>query len=149
MAICDAKTVFANNYNMSGHVTAGSTYVMGSTAWSGAIANGGVQIVDQEKAGDAVGQELTLKAVAAADIVGASSTTTVQVKFETSDAIDSGWTELVSGPKYPVGTKCLAGTSLFECRIPAGAKRYLRASYTVGTANVTSGCISVYATRDL
>ena len=157
MAILDAKTVFAKNYNMSGHGTSGSAYVLGSTAWTGAIADGGVQVVDQGKAGDAVGQELTIKAVAGADIVG-SAATTVQVFIQTAGdnglnasgvAVDSNFKDILTGPAFPVGTKCVKGTSLFECRIPGGTQRYLRAGYKVAGANVTSGTISIFATRDL
>ena len=149
MAICDAKTVFANNASIAG--TAGSSYIGGSTVWSGAIADGASQIVDQMKAGDAVGQELTIKVVVGgtAAIVGASSASTAQFRLQTSDTTTAGdFKDLILTPAISVdGAK--PGAVLSTFRVPAGTKRYLRVIATLGGATVTSGKVSVYATRDL
>ena len=155
MAIMDAKTTFSNQQSVV--VSSGGSVVCGSTVWSGAIASGGGQVVDQGKAGDAVGQELTLK-VAAGDvaITGASASAAIQVVLQTAgndgissgSAVDSAFKDLVLSPVVTVGSAGFKG-SLFECRVPAGAKRYLRVVYKNSGAAITSGTINAYLTRDL
>lgn len=146
MAILDAKTVFANDASIVG--TAGSSYLAGSTVWSGAIAHGATQIVDQGKAGDAVGQELTLKVVVGSVAITGSGAT-LQVKLQTSDTTTAGdFKDVILSPVITVGGM-KKGTSVFECRIPPGTKRYLRTVATIGTANITGGSVSIFATRDL
>jgi len=147
MAILDAKTVFANNASIAG--SSGSTVIEGSTTWTGAIADGGVQIVDQEKAGDAVGQELTIKAVVGgtAAVVGGSTAATIQFKLQTGDTTSAFSDLLLSAPKAVDGAA--VGTVLAEFRVPSGSKRYLRVVGVIDGASITSGNVSVYATRDL
>ena len=148
MAIMDAKTVFANQKALS--ITSGGSLVLGSTVWSGAIASGGAQIVDQEKAGDAVGQELTFKAhVGNTAIVGGSTAAALQLTIQTSEAVDSGWRDLVSGPALTVGTSFPKGERLFQVRLPPGSDRYLRLVAKAPTAAISSGTIVAYLTRDL
>ena len=148
MAIMDAKTTFSNQQSVV--VSSGGSVVCGSTVWSGAIASGGGQVVDQGKAGDAVGQELTLKVAAGATaIVGGGASAALQVVLQTADTnVDSAYKDLVLSPAVTVGSAGFKG-SLFECRVPAGAKRYLRVVYKNSGAAITSGTINAYLTRDL
>ena len=155
MGMLDAKTVFSNQQSVA--VSSGGSVVCGSTAWSGAISSGGGQIVDQGKAGDAVGQELTLKVTAGGvAITGASASSALQVVLQTAgddgissgSAVDSAFKDLILSPVITVGSAGFKG-SLFECRVPAGAKRYLRVVYKNSGAAITSGTINAYLTRDL
>lgn len=147
MPILDAKTVFTREAAMSG-ATVG-TVIKGSTTWSGSIAAGASQIVDQEKAGDAVGQELTIKAVVGGTAaISGTTASTLQVKLQTSDTTTDGdFQDLLLTPAIKV-KDATPGTVLACFRVPEGTKRYLRTTITVGGAAVT-GVVSVYATRDL
>jgi hypothetical protein len=147
MPILDAKTVFAREVAMSGASV--GTVLKGSTVWSGAIAAGSLQIVDQEKAGDAVGQELTIKAVVGGTAaVGGTTASTLQFKLQTSDTtVDGDFQDLLLTPAIKV-KDATPGTVLACFRVPEGTKRYLRTTITVGGATVT-GVFSIYATRDL
>lgn len=147
MPILDAKTVFAREVAMSGASV--GTVIKGTTVWTGAIEANKSQIVDQEKAGDAVGQELTVKCVVGGTAaVGGTSASTVQFKLQTSaDTTDGHFEDLLLSPAIKVNG-ATPGTELACFRVPAGSKRYLRTTITVGGATVT-GVFSVYATRDL
>lgn len=146
MAILDAKTVFSREASLVGS----GTVIKGSTTWSGSIEKGYSQVVDQDKAGDAVGQELTIKAVVGGTAAIAGGTaSTAQIKLQTSDTTTDGdFTDLILSPAISVNG-VVPGTVLFECRVPSGSKRYLRATVAVGGASVTAGSLSIYATRDL
>jgi hypothetical protein len=150
MPILDAKTVFAREVTVSGPT---ATVLGGTATWNGAIASGASQIVDQDKAGDAVGQELTIKAVVGGTAaVGGSTTSTVTIALQTSDTTTvSDFKDLILTPAIKVaGMK--PGDTLACFRVPEGTKRYLRATVTVGGASIgTAGAfpISIYATRDL
>jgi len=147
MPILDAKTVFAREVAMSGASV--GTVIKGTTVWSGAIESNKSQIVDQEKAGDAVGQELTVKAVVGGTAaIGGTTASTLQFKLQTSDdTVDGHFEDLILSPAIKV-KDAIPGTELTCFRVPAGSKRYLRTTITVGGATVT-GVVSVYATRDL
>ena len=147
MPILDAKTVFSREVALSGASV--GTIVKGTTVWTGAIEANKSQIVDQEKAGDAVGQELTVKCVVGGTAaVGGTSASTVQFKLQTSDTTTDGdFQDLLLSPAIKV-KDAVPGTELACFRVPAGSKRYLRTTITVGGATVT-GVFSVYATRDL
>ena len=147
MPILDAKTVFSREVVLNA-ATVG-TVVKGSSVWNGGIATGSSQIVDQVKAGDAVGQELTIKAVVGGTAAIAGTTaSTLQFKLQTSDTTTDGdFEDLILSPAIKV-KGALPGTELTCFRVPAGTKRYLRTTITVGGATVT-GVVSVYATRDL
>ena len=150
MPILDAKTVFAREVTVTGPT---ATVIKGSTTWTGGIASGYSQIVDQEKAGDAVGQELTIKAVVGGTAaVGGNSNSPVQIALQTSDTTTDGdFKDLILTPAITVYGKN-PGDVLACFRVPEGTKRYLRATVTVGGASIgTAGQfpITIYATRDL
>jgi len=157
MAILDAKTVFIRNMSIAGSTAA----ITGSTTWSGAIADGAAQVVDQglditdpdkinnELDFDAVGQELTLKAVAGDVAIAGATNSTVQIKLQTASTnSNASYTDMILSPAISINA-VPKGTTLFECRIPPGSKRYLRATVTVSGTTASAGKISVFATRDL
>ena len=150
MPILDAKTVFAREVSVTGPT---ATVLKGSTVWSGAIETNKSQIVDQVKAGDAVGQELTIKAVVGGTAaVGGSSVSTVTIALQTSDTTTDGdFKDLLLTPAITVYGK-KPGDVLACFRVPEGTKRYLRTTVTIGGASIgTAGTfpLSIYATRDL
>lgn len=147
MAIMDAKATFAYEKVISG---AANAVISGSTIGTdGVINSGGIQIVDLGHAGDAVGQELTFKAFVGKTALTGSSGATVQVSLQTSTATDSAWHDLVTGPTIAV-TSATKGAKLFECRVPSGCERYLRANVKIGTAAATgSGTVNMFLTKDL
>ena len=147
MAILDAKTVFSREVAMSGASV--GTIIKGTTTWTGAIEANKSQIVDQDKAGDAVGQELTVKCVVGGTAaIGGTTASTLQFKLQTSDTTTDGdFEDLLLTPAIKVDG-AVPGTELACFRVPAGSKRYLRTAIVVGGATV-SGVVSVYATRDL
>lgn len=147
MPILDAKTVFTREAVLSGASV--GTVIKGTTVWNGGIASDASQIVDQEKAGDAVGQELTVKVVVGGTAaVTGTTASTLTVKLQTSDTtVDGNFEDLLISPALKVAGKN-PGDEIYSFRIPSGTKRYLRTTATVGGAAVT-GVFSVFATRDL
>jgi hypothetical protein len=147
MPILDAKTVFTREAALSGASV--GTVIKGTTVWNGGIAENASQIVDQEKAGDAVGQELTVKVVAGGTAaISGTTASTLTVKLQTSDTTtDGNFEDLLVSPALKVTGKN-PGDEIYSFRIPSGTKRYLRTTATVGGAAVT-GVFSVFATRDL
>lgn len=147
MPILDAKTVFTREAVLSGASV--GTVVKGTTVWNGGIAENASQIVDQEKAGDAVGQELTVKVVVGGTAaISGTTASTLTVKLQTSDTtVDGNFEDLLVSPAIKVKDKN-PGDEIYSFRIPSGTKRYLRTTATVGGAAVT-GVFSVFATRDL
>ena len=158
MAIMDAKATFAYEKTVAGSANA---VITGSTICpEGVITSGAIQVVDLGKAGDAVGQELTLKAYVGETALTGSSGATVQVVLQTGgdnainsagSAVDSNFHDLYSGPVVAVGSATTGkGAKLFECRVPGGAERYLRAGVRIGTAATTgSGTVNIFLTKDL
>ena len=150
MAILDAKTVFANSVAVSG-ATGTFAAIKGTTTWSGAIADGAAQVVDQEKEGDAVGQELTIKIVAGGTAaIGGTTASTMTFHLQTSDTtVDGNFEDLLITPALKVGG-VLPGTEIYSFRVPSGSKRYLRFTAEIGGASVSAGgAVSIFATRDL
>lgn len=157
MAIMDAKATFAYEKTVAGSANA---IITGSSIGTrgGVISSGGIQIIDLGKAGDAVGQELTLKAYVGGTAI-AGTGATVQVVVQTGGdnavnsagaAVDSNFHDLYSGPAIAVGSATTGkGAKLFECRVPGGAERYLRAGVKVGTSATTAGTVNIFLTKDL
>jgi len=148
MPILDAKTVFNREIEITGAATVG-TVIKGQTVWNGGIAENASQIVDQEKAGDAVGQELTVKATVGGEVAVAGSTAaTLTIKLQTSDTtVDGNFEDLLISPALKVNGKN-PGDELYSFRIPSGTKRYLRTVVTLG-GGTAAGVFNVFATRDL
>lgn len=99
--------------------------------------------IDFKSPGDAVGQELTIRAIAAEGFEGLTS---LQVKLQTS-ADGSGYEDVLLTPAIPKA-KLTRGAEIFKVRTPSGLKRFARLNYTVsGTA--TAGAVTAYMTKDL
>lgn len=99
--------------------------------------------IDLQVGGDAIGQELTVKAVVGAAFTGGTS---LQFKLQTSDD-NSEWTDLImTGTIAAADLK--SGATPFDVRVPKGAKRYLRMQY-VASGTFTAGTVSAFLTREL
>ena len=97
--------------------------------------------LDLQVGGDAIGQELTVKAVVGAAFTGGTS---LQFKLQTSD--DKSGDLIMTGAVAAADLK--SGAIPFDVRVPKGAKRYLRMQYTaVGT--FTGGTVSAFLTKEL
>ena len=113
----------------------------------------GTTVIDNKAAGDS---EPQLYFVVDCDVTATSSgAATLTVELQTSD-----YPTFVDGsnnPSYKTLAKSdtialadiTAGKRLFAGRFANGAKRYMRAYYTVGTANLTAGKFTAYLTMDL
>lgn len=89
-------------------------------------------VIDQETAGDAcaIGAALSFRTVASA---AGSGELTVRVALQTS-ADKSAWKTMLETGEF-TGKDIKAGELLADFRVPQGAKRYLRAYYTVSSTS--------------
>lgn len=123
MAILDANLLFSENQKITG------------TDYS--------KVVDFQEPGDAVGQELTIRAIVTEAFAGATG---VQIKLQTS-ADNSAWDDVIMTPVIPAA-KLTRGAEAFRVRTPNGLKRYARLQYVVsGTAS--AGAFTSYMSKEL
>lgn len=122
--ILDAELIFSEKQAVTG--TAEST-----------------KTLDLQVGGDAIGQELTVKAVVGAAFTGGTS---LQFKLQTSDD-KSAWKDLImTGAVAAADLK--SGAIPFDVRVPKGAKRYLRMQY-VAVGTFSGGTVSAFLTKEL
>lgn len=105
----------------------------------------GSKVIDQEVAGNAKFNELTLHVITA-ETGAAAGAATVKMVLETSDtAADNALTGTVStlaeSRDIPVA-EIIAGTTAWKLRMPEGAKRYIGMKYVVTTGPLTAGKFS-------
>jgi len=99
--------------------------------------------IDQGKSGNAYGNELFFL-VQVREAVTAAGAATVNFQLETSDASDFA-TKSTLIDSGAIGKAVLtANTEPVKIRVPAGAKRYIRAYYTVGTGPLTAGKFDIF-----
>ena len=100
-------------------------------------------VVDLTAPGDAVGQELIIRAVVGEKFTGLTS---LQIKIQTS-ADNSAWEDVLLTPAI-AAAKLTAGAEILAVRVPKGLKRYNRLNYTVsGTA--TAGTLTAFMSKEL
>lgn len=111
------------------------------------VSAAGSVVLDQGTAGDAIDQELYFCAVCttAATADGAA---TVQVALQT--ATDAAFTSPITLYQSDAIAKAslVAGARTVTVRVPRGAKRYLRAYFTVATGPLTAGKFSAFLTQN-
>lgn len=101
------------------------------------------KVLDLQEGGDAIGQELTVKAVVGTAFAGGTS---LQFKLQTSGD-NSTWTDLLmTGAVAAADLK--SGAIPFDVRVPKGAKRYLRMQY-VAVGTFTGGTVTAFLTKEL
>jgi hypothetical protein len=129
MAILDKALIFFNNEVLE----------------SGAVAN-----IDLGVGGDAIGQELTLTIVAN-EAVGAEMQFVLGTLDEPATTDTAGQQEvngaLVISPATSSSVKP-AGTVIFQCRVPKGARRYLYLAEVNGTGSAGKK-ITAYLSKEL
>lgn len=103
-------------------------------------AHASTNVIDLDKAGLDAGNSDIEVFVRVETAVTSAGDATVQFKLETSDAEAFG-----SGVVTLMDSGALAKTALvanyqpFKIKLPYGCKRYLRMTYTIGTAVLTAG----------
>jgi hypothetical protein len=101
------------------------------------------EVVDLKAPGDAVGQELLIRAVVGEAFAGLTS---LQIKIQTS-ADDSTWEDVLLTPAI-AAAKLTKGKEILAVRVPKGLKRYVRLNYTVsGTAS--AGTLTAFMSKEL
>ena len=100
-------------------------------------------VVDFKAPGDAVGQELTIRAVVTEEFAGLTS---LQIKLQTSEN-GTDFEDVLLTPAI-AAAKLTRGKEVFKVRTPGGLKRYARLNYTIsGTAS--AGAITAYMSKEL
>ncbi len=95
---------------------------------------------------DGIGEHLWV--VGQVNQAGASGgSATLQMVVQTS-VDNASWSDVVSGPAVPVAN-LTAGAAVARLRLAPGSKRYIRVVWRVGTAALTAGTFSAFATKDL
>jgi hypothetical protein len=103
------------------------------------------EVIDFKAGGDAVGQELTVRAVVTETF---TSLTSLQIKLQTSED-KSAWEDVIMTPAIPVA-KLTAGKEALCIRTPKGLGRYARLNYVVsGTGTGTAGKITAFMSKEL
>lgn len=99
--------------------------------------------LDFKAGGDAIGQELTIRAVVTENFAGLTS---LQLKLQTS-ADNSTWEDVIMTPAIPVA-KLKAGREILCIRTPKGLERYARINYVVSGTG-TAGKITAFMSKEL
>jgi hypothetical protein len=121
--ILDANLLFSHNARIT--TTAAST------------------VVDLKAPGDAVGQELLIRAIVGEKFTGLTS---LQIKIQTS-ANNTDWEDVLLTPAIPAA-KLTQGAEILAVRVPKGLKQYVRLNYVVsGTAS--TGTLTSFMSKEL
>ena len=102
-------------------------------------------ILDIGAHGDDIQRELTLF-VQFRGTVDSAGASTLVITLNTDDALNAGGTDLAADNTLWTSasiakTALTDGAMLVKMPLPPGIQRYLRLTYTVGTANLTAGAI--------
>lgn len=102
-------------------------------------------ILDLGAHGDDIQRELTLF-VQFRGTVASGGQSTLVITLNTDDALNAGGTDLAADNTLWTSasiakTALTDGAMLVKMPLPPGIQRYLRLTYTVGTANLTAGAI--------
>ncbi len=100
--------------------------------------------VDLQVAGDAVGQELTIRALVTATF---ATLTSLTLKLQTS-ANNSDWEDVLLTPAI-AAARLVKGAEIFCVRVPKGLKRYGRMYYPVTGSNATAGKVYAFMSKEV
>ena len=99
--------------------------------------------LDLKAPGDAVGQELIIRAIVTEGFAGLS---TLQINIQTA-VTPEGLATVLSTAALPPA-KLTRGAEVLCIRVPKGLRRYIRLTYTVsGTA--TAGAVTAFMSKEL
>ena len=101
-------------------------------------------VVDLGQAGDAVGQELTIRAIVSQTF---ATLTGLQIKLQTSSD-NANWSDVLLSPVI-AAANLVKGAEVFCVRVPKGLKRYVRLNYAVSGSNATAGNIYAFMSKEL
>jgi hypothetical protein len=100
-------------------------------------------VIDFKEPGDAVGQELTIRAIVAEEFAGLTS---LQIKLQTGET-PSEFKDVLMTPAIPAA-ELKRGKEIFKVRTPSGLKRYARINYVV-SGNASAGAVTAYMSKEL
>lgn len=100
-------------------------------------------VIDLGQAGDAVGQELTIRAVVSESFAGLTG---LSIVLKTS-ADKASWNDVILTPSIPVA-KLTMGAEVFCLRVPKGLQRYVKLSYDV-TGTGSAGKITAFMSKEI
>jgi hypothetical protein len=104
--------------------------------------------IDQLAAGDAVDSLWLYVLVDVAFVTADSATLTVSLQCHEDASFGAGTVTLYETAAL-AATALTADTVLCKVRVPAGAERYLRVYYTVGTGSFSAGNIDACLVKDV
>lgn len=99
--------------------------------------------------GDLGKGELLYFVISVNTTVTSAGAATVQVKLLTDDSSGFGSAVTLFDSGAIAKATLVAGYTVFAQRLPIGCKRYLKVTYTVGTADLTAGKFDAYLTRNI
>jgi len=88
-----------------------------------------------------VGEELEFECICTSPALSGGSST-VQVALQTDTQSSFATSVTLAQSAAIAKASVVAGTELLRVKVPTGVQRYLRAFYTIGTADLTSGSFS-------
>lgn len=100
-------------------------------------------VIDFKAGGDAIGQELTIRAVVTQDFAGTGSLT---LAIQTSTD-NRNWEDVIVSPTRPAAV-LKAGREILCIRVPKGLERYARIEYSVSGA-IAAGKITAFMSKEL
>lgn len=100
-------------------------------------------IIDLGQGGDAVGQELTIRAVVTSAFAGLTS---LAIVLKTSEN-KSAWTDVILTPTI-AAAKLTAGAEILCIRVPKGLQRYVKLAYDV-TGTGTAGKVTAFMSKEI
>jgi len=105
-------------------------------------------IIDTVVKGDA-NDELHLVVQVSSKLASSGKTATLDIILQHDSAVGMGTVTTLATLAQIAEATLVAGYRCWDIRIPAGAKRYLRVYYTVGTEDFTAGNIDAFLTMDV
>ncbi len=104
-------------------------------------------VIDQLAEGQAIGTECWFE-VRVDTTVESGGASTLVISLETDSAVGFGTKSTLVASATIAKADLVANTIAWRVRIPVGIKQYLRAYYTVATANFTAGKFDAHLIMD-
>lgn len=105
-------------------------------------------VLDQLAEGQAIGRECWLE-IRVDTTVESSGASTLVVSLETDSAVGFGTKSTLVASAAIAKATLVGNTIAWRVRVPPGAKRYMRAYYTVAVANFTAGKFDAHFVTDI
>lgn len=105
-------------------------------------------VLDLQKAGDAVGNELYLVVQTRADFDSSGDSGTLAIALQTSNSEAFGTYNTLLAVSAISQTGLTADKTIVKSKLPPGVKRYVRAYYTVASGPFTAGAVDAFLVPD-